>query len=160
MLPNALELKYPVSGTHWGWFWVFPSDHESTDPRSGVVRRHHIYELSIQRAVKRAVAEAKLTKPATCHTFRHSFATALPESGYDIRTVQELLGHADAYLLTKERRPDRPPTLNEVLRLIARVGGFLGRKGDGDPGVKTIWQGIQEVRVAALTIKALRDEGE
>lgn len=65
-----------------------------------------------------------------------------------------------AYLLTKERRPDRPPTLNEVLRLVARVGGFLGRKGDGDPGVKTIWQGIQEVRVAALTIKALRDEGE
>lgn len=65
-----------------------------------------------------------------------------------------------AYLLTKERRPDWPPTLNEVLRLIARVGGFLGRKGDGDPGVKTIWEGIQEVRVAALTIKALRDEGE
>lgn len=65
-----------------------------------------------------------------------------------------------AYLLTKERRPDRPPTLNEVLRLVARVGGFLGRKGDGDPGVKTIWQGIQEVRVAALTIKALRDEAE
>ncbi|WGG52761.1 IS4 family transposase [Rugamonas sp. DEMB1] len=65
-----------------------------------------------------------------------------------------------AYLLTKERRPDRPPTLNEVLRLIARVGGFLGRKGDGDPGVKTIWQGIQEVRVAAQTIKALREEAE
>jgi hypothetical protein len=63
-----------------------------------------------------------------------------------------------AYLLTKERRPERPPTLNEVVRLIARVGGFLGRKGDGDPGVKTIWQGIQDVRVAALTIKALRDE--
>lgn len=63
-----------------------------------------------------------------------------------------------AYLLTKERRPDRPPTLNEVIRLIARVGGFLGRKGDGEPGVKTIWQGIQEVRVSALTIKALRDE--
>lgn len=63
-----------------------------------------------------------------------------------------------AYLLTKERRPDQPPTLNDVVRLIARVGGFLGRKGDGDPGVKTIWQGIQDVRVAALTIKALRDE--
>lgn len=63
-----------------------------------------------------------------------------------------------AYLLTKEPRPDRPPTLNEMVRLIARVGGFLGRKGDGEPGVKTIWQGIQDVRVAALTIKALRDE--
>jgi hypothetical protein len=65
-----------------------------------------------------------------------------------------------AYLLTKQRRPDRPPTLNEVLRLVARVGGFLGRKGDGEPGVKTIWEGIQGVRMAALTIKALRDEGE
>ncbi len=66
-----------------------------------------------------------------------------------------------AYLLTKQKRPvHRPPALNEVLRLIARVGGFLGRKGDGDPGVKTIWQGIQEVRVAALTIKSLRDEDE
>ncbi len=65
-----------------------------------------------------------------------------------------------AYLLTKQKRPDQPPSLNEVVRLIARVGGFLGRKGDGDPGVKTIWQGIQEVRVAALTIQALREEAE
>lgn len=71
MLPGALERKYPQADVQWGWFWVFPSDHESTDPRSGVVRRHHMYEQTVQRAIKRAVIQAGLTKSASAHTLRH-----------------------------------------------------------------------------------------
>ncbi|NIM50863.1 MAG: integron integrase, partial [Gemmatimonadales bacterium] len=94
-LPDALERKYPRASREWAWQYVFPASRLWTDPGSGRRYRRHLHESAVQRAVKEAVRRAGITKHATCHTFRHSFATHLLEDGYDIRTVQELLGHGD-----------------------------------------------------------------
>jgi len=94
-LPDALAVKYPRAAQEWGWQYVFAAPTYSTDPRTGVVRRHHVDEKKVQRYVRRAAVAADIAKPTTPHTLRHSFATHLLQGGYDIRTVQELLGHAD-----------------------------------------------------------------
>ena len=94
-MPDALDRKYPGASKEWGWQWVFPAGGIGRDPRSGQAHRHHLHESVIQKAVKQAVRDAGIDKPASCHTLRHSFATHLLESGYDIRTIQDLLGHKD-----------------------------------------------------------------
>ncbi len=132
-LPDALDRKYPNAATELGWQYIFPGPGLSRDPRSGVMRRHHLMDRSVQKAVKQAIRKAGINKQASCHTFRHSFATRLLESGYDIRTIQELLGHEDVAtteIYTHVVRQGAKGVISPLDRVMKRTGVFDRSQND------------------------------
>jgi integron integrase len=135
-MPEALERKYPGAGRELGWFWVFPSRTLSTDPRAGVVRRHHVSDSVIQKAVKEAARQARVHKPVSVHTLRHSFATHLLLNGVDIRQIQEYLGHSNVettMVYTHVVRDLRNPAVSP-LDMLDRHAGESGSPRPPGPG--------------------------
>ncbi len=140
-LPGALARKLPGAAASWGWQWVFPATSRYIDPATGARVRHHLHETAVQRAVRDAAIRAGLTKRVTCHTFRHSFATHLLEAGYDIRTVQELLGHTDVrttmiytHVLNRGGRGVVSPADLPIPPAPRVLGGIAGGGTPGAPG--------------------------